>query len=88
MLIFFSSTDDDDECDWKVYKINEYGKIVVGDKEVYYGKIVGIDLNLNTALLLVKDWRDKENQSISFCEMVVPITKFTIKYQGDLEWVN
>jgi len=63
-----------------MYELNKYGKIVVDEKEVYYGCITDLDSKMGIAKLLVVDWRDRELQQHTFNVMVVPISKFTIKY--------
>ena len=63
-----------------MYEINKYGKIVVDSKEVYYGCVLKIDQEISIAELLVKDWRDINDEQISFTKMIVPLSKFTIKY--------
>jgi hypothetical protein len=63
-----------------MYELNRYGKIVVDEKEVYYGCITDIDSKMGIVKLYVVDWRDRELPQHSFNQMVVPISKFTIKY--------
>jgi hypothetical protein len=63
-----------------MYKLNQYGKIVVSDKEVYFGCVIDINTKIQIAKLLVVDWRDREQKPLSFEEMVVPLSKFSIKY--------
>jgi len=63
-----------------MYEINKYGKIVVNEKEVYYGCIVSIDFKNEIVKIQVTDWRDRFNQPKRFSEMITPISKFTIKY--------
>ena len=63
-----------------MYELNRYGKIVVDEKEVYYGCITDIDAKMNIVKLYVVDWRDRELPQKTFNQMVVPISKFTIKY--------
>jgi len=63
-----------------MYEINRYGKIVVDEKEVYYGCIIEVDSKIGIVELFVVDWRDKELPQHQFSKMVVPISKFTIKY--------
>ena len=63
-----------------MYEINKYGKIVVDEKEVYYGCIKEIDAKIGIVKLFVIDWRDRELQQHQYSTMVVPISKFTIKY--------
>lgn len=62
-----------------MHRLNTYGKIVVGDKEVYYGYIQAIDYEKQTAKLMVIDWRNK-GSLIPLTEMDCPTTNFTIKY--------
>jgi hypothetical protein len=66
----------------EMHKINSFGKIVVGNKEVYYGYIQSIDYEKQTAKLMLIDWRDKD-QSTNYAEMDCPINNFTIKYEGE-----
>jgi hypothetical protein len=66
-----------------VYEINKYGKIVVNEKEVYYGCIIQLDLPSRVAKLLVIDWRDKNIQGIDYQKMDAPFEAFTIKYDND-----
>lgn len=63
-----------------MYELNKYGKIVVDEKEVYYGCITKVDSKIGIVKLYVVDWRDRELPQHSFNVMVVPISKFTIKY--------
>lgn len=63
-----------------MYDLNRYGKIVVDSKEVYYGCITEINIENELVKLFVVDWRDKDTQTKTFNEMIVPISKFTIKY--------
>ena len=63
-----------------MYDINRYGKIVVDSKEVYYGCIKTINEQIGIAELLVVDWRDRELQNTQYSSMIVPLSKFTIKY--------
>jgi len=63
-----------------MYDINKYGKIVVDSKEVYYGCITEVNEQSGIVKLLVVDWRDREYQPVTFNQMIVPISKFTIKY--------
>jgi hypothetical protein len=63
-----------------MYELNRYGKIVVDEKEVYYGCITDLDSKMGIVKLYVVDWRDRELPQHSFNQMVVPISKFTIKY--------
>lgn len=63
-----------------MYELNKYGKIVVNEKEVYYGCIHEIDSKMGIVKLFVIDWRDRELHQHQFEQMVVPISKFTIKY--------
>lgn len=63
-----------------MYELNKYGKIVVDEKEVYYGCIQEIDAKIGIVKLFVVDWRDRELHQKTFNVMVVPISKFTIKY--------
>jgi hypothetical protein len=63
-----------------MYELNRYGKIVVDEKEVYYGCITDIDAKMGIVKLFVVDWRDRELPQHEFNQMVVPISKFTIKY--------
>jgi hypothetical protein len=63
-----------------MYELNRYGKIVVDEKEVYYGCITDLDSKMGIVKLFVVDWRDRELPQHSFNQMVVPISKFTIKY--------
>ena len=66
-----------------MYRLNEYGKIVVNEKEVYYGCISEIDKTLEIVKLFVIDWRDKDSKPHYFNEMIVPLNKFTIKYEAE-----
>jgi len=67
-----------------MYDLNRYGKIVVDSKEVYYGCITDLDSKVEIVKLLVVDWRDRDADQKTFNEMVVPLSKFTIKYlEGD-----
>jgi len=63
-----------------MYELNKYGKIVVNEKEVYYGCITDLDSKMGIIKLFVIDWRDRELHQKSYDTMVVPISKFTIKY--------
>jgi hypothetical protein len=63
-----------------MYDLNRYAKIVVDSKEVYYGCIKKIDEEIGIAELLVVDWRDRELQNTNYFSMIVPLSKFTIKY--------
>ena len=63
-----------------MYKLNTYGKIVANEKEVYYGCIIDFDNKLQLVKTMVVDWRDRDNKPLEFEEMVVPISKFSIKY--------
>jgi len=64
-----------------MYRLNAYGKIVVSEKEVYYGCISELDKELEIAKLFILDWRDKDFKPHHFKEMIVPLNKFTIKYE-------
>jgi len=68
-----------------MYDLNRYGKIVVDSKEVYYGCITDLDSKSGIVKLLVVDWRDRENDQKTFNQMVVPLSKFTIKYLDVME---
>lgn len=63
-----------------MYELNKYGKIVVDSKEIYWGCVIEINEKSGLAKLYVVDWRDKEQQPLTYNQMVVPISKFTIKY--------
>ena len=63
-----------------MYKKNTYGKIVINEKEVYYGCITDFDLKIGIAKLKVIDWKKRTIQPLQYYEMTVPTTKFTIKY--------
>lgn len=63
-----------------MYELNKYGKIVVDSKEVYYGCVLKINQEISVAELLVKDWRDIDDEQRNFTKMIVPLSKFTIKY--------
>jgi len=65
-----------------MYKLNEYGKIVVNDREVYYGCI--IELTEKEVKLFVIDWRDRYHQPRQFAELIVPRGTFTIKYEQEV----
>ncbi|MFA5365709.1 MAG: hypothetical protein WC325_11065 [Candidatus Bathyarchaeia archaeon] len=71
-----------------VYELNRYGKIVVNEKEVYYGCIKEIDVELRAAKLFLIDWRDKEHYPHSFQQMTAPLNSFTIKYDDDAKGEN
>jgi len=68
-----------------VYELNKYGKIVVNEKEVYYGCITKIDVELKAAKLFLVDWRDKHIFPKQFQTMDAPLNAFTIKYDYDDE---
>lgn len=63
------------------YKLNVYGKIVINEKEVWYGCIIDISSKLGIAKLYVTEWRNKDNLQKEFTELTVPISKFHINYQ-------
>lgn len=65
-----------------MHEINRYGKIVVNEKEVYYGCITEINFETQLAKLNIIDWRDKEKEPKQFNEMIVPTQKFTIKFEA------
>ena len=77
----FFRTIGDDEDDNMVYELNRYGKIVVNEKEVYYGCIAEIDIELKAAKLFLIDWRDKDYNPRTFTTMTAPLNSFTIKYE-------
>ena len=69
----------------KFYKLNTYGKIVINDKEVWYGCIQDVSSKLGLAKLYVTEWFNREKPQKEFTEITVPITKFHIKYDQEME---
>ena len=63
-----------------MFRLNEYGKIVVDNTEVYYGCIT--DYNEHEVKLFVVDWRDRFNEPKSFTELITPRGSFKIKYDN------
>ena len=63
-----------------MYDLNRYGKIVVDSKEVYLGCVTDLDQKAGIVKLLVVDWRDRDDDQKVFNQMIVPLSKFTIKY--------
>lgn len=68
-----------------MYDINRYGKIIINDKEVYYGCVTEYAERAGIAKLYVIDWRDRFKEPKEFYELTSPTTKFIIKYNAEME---
>ncbi len=66
--------------------INETAKIIVNEKEVYYGEIIEHDEKNNLYKLKVVDWRNRYNYLKQNYIMIVPTNITTIKYISN--WIN
>jgi hypothetical protein len=64
------------------YQLNEYGKIVVNNNEVYYGCITDFNEKLQLVKLQIIDWRDRNSHPKNFKQMIAHVSRFTIQYEG------
>ena len=67
------------------YVPNEYRKLVVGDKEVYYGCILDIDEQAGIAKIRVTPWRDRNAYGKKFQDIPVPLSKLHPPYNDEVE---
>jgi hypothetical protein len=67
------------------YTPNVYRKLVVGDKEVYYGCILDINEEAGIAKIRVTPWRDKDAYEKQFQDIPVPLTKLHLPYNQEVE---
>ena len=62
------------------YRLNKYGKIVVGTQEVYYGCLIAGDSKIGVAKIRVVPWKYKDREDKEFQDIPVPLTKLHITY--------
>lgn len=68
-----------------MYQLNKYSKIIVNDKEIYYGCVIDADSKTGLLKLYVVDWGDKNKEPRQFYEMVAPMSRTIIKYNIEVE---
>ena len=63
-----------------MFELNKYGKIVINNKEVYYGCVSQVDEEHSILQLYVIDWRDREIRPHKFYAITAPMSAVVIKY--------
>ena len=70
------------------YIPNKYRKLVVGEKEVYYGCILDIDEPSGIAKIRVTPWKNKDDYEKEFQDIPVPLNKLHVPFDREVEkWV-
>ena len=67
------------------YIPNKYRKLVVGEREVYYGCILDIDEQTGIAKIRVTPWKDKDAYAKNFQDIPVPLNKLHIPFDSRVE---
>jgi hypothetical protein len=73
----------DDKLKQLGYRLGVYGKIVINEREVYYGCIDDADSKIGLAKISVIPWRDKDIYPRTFNQIPVPLNKFHIYYDKE-----
>ena len=68
-----------------MYQLNKYGKIIINEKEIYYGCVTDADSKTGVLKLYVVDWMDRHREPKVFYEMLAPMSKTVIKFKHDVE---
>jgi endonuclease I len=63
-----------------MYKLNEYGKIIINEIEIYYGCVIEYNEQAGIVKLYVLDWKTRFNTPKEFYEIVAPARSLVIKY--------
>ena len=67
------------------YIPNKYRKLVVGEKEVYYGCILDIDEQAGIVKIRITPWKDKDAYGKRFQDIPVPLSKLHIPFDSEVE---
>ena len=68
-----------------MYQLNEYGKIVINEKEIYYGCVAEADSKTGVLKLYVVDWMDRHKEPRQFYTLLAPMSRTIIKYNIEVE---
>jgi len=63
------------------FRLNKYGKIIIGEREVYYGCLIAADSKIGIAKVRVVPWKYKDREDKEFEDMPVALIKLHIKYK-------
>jgi hypothetical protein len=66
------------------FRLNKYGKIIIGENEVYYGCLIAADSRIGVAKIRVVPWKYKDMPEKEFEDIPVAIQKLHIKYSDEV----